>query len=99
VSEVRRAEHQLREQTGERARLDAHRAALAVDRGMGDPAAAAVQIEHDVARARVGFEPRGNQRRRRGRCKAIEEREREAGLGSDEGRATRHRDSVPCGHE
>ena len=96
VAEVRRAQDELGEEPGQRARLDADRAALAVDRGVGDPAAAAVQVEHDVARPRVRLEPRRDEARRRRRGEAIEEREREAGLGSNEGRATRHRDKVPC---
>ena len=99
VAEVRRPQHELREESGQGARLDADRAPLAVDRGMGDPAAAPVQVQDDVTGPGVGLQARGNERRRWRRCQPIEEREGEAGLGSDEGRATRHRDSVPCGYE
>ena len=52
VAEVRRAEDELGEEPGQRARFEARPRALAVDRGAGDPAAAAGEIEDDVARLR-----------------------------------------------
>jgi len=73
MAQVRWPQHQLREKAGERARFEAHGASLAADRGMGDPATPAMDVEDDVAGARVALDPRGNERRRRRRCQAIEE--------------------------
>ena len=53
VAEVRRPEDELGEEAGQRRRLEADGAALAVDRGPGDPAAATVEVEDDVAGAGV----------------------------------------------
>ena len=46
--------------------------------------------------SRVGLEARGDERGRRRRGEAVEERQGESRLGPDQGRATSHRDSVPC---
>ncbi len=75
VAQVRRAEHDLGQQPVEGGRLEADRAPLPVDRGAGDPAAAAERVEHDVAGRRGGLEPGGDQRGRRRRGKPLPGRE------------------------
>ena len=90
MAQVRRTQDELGEQSGQRARFEADGTTLALERGVGDPAAPAVEVEDDVAGCGVRLDPRMDERRRWRRGQPIEEREREAGLGPDEGRATRH---------
>jgi hypothetical protein len=84
VTQVRRSKDEVREQSGERATLEAERASLSVDRGARDPAAAAVQVGDDVARLRACLEARLEQVGRGRRRKALECRQREPGLGPGE---------------
>ena len=81
MAHVRWAEHDLREHPRQGARLDRDRTPLAVDRGAGDPAAAAGEIGDDVTRARVGIDARSEQGRRRGRRQALEDRQRQVRAG------------------
>ncbi len=84
VAEVRRPQDELREEPGQGRRFEADRAALAVDRGAPDPAPSPGKVEDDVAGLGVGLDPGGDQPRRRRRGEAIEERQRVAGLRSDQ---------------
>src|SRR5262245_24145057 len=96
MAEVRRPQDKLRQEARQRAGFDRDRAALVVDRGVGDPATASRQVEDDVPRARVGLEARSDERGRGRRGQAVEERQGETRLGANEGRTSSHRDSVPC---
>lgn len=73
VPDIGRAKDDLREHPGERARFERHRSSLAVQRGAGDPAAAAEQIDHDVARPGVKVDPGGEARWRRCGRDAVED--------------------------
>src|SRR4029079_7417287 len=84
VAEIRRPQDELREQPGEGRRFEADGATLAVDRGAGNPTAAAGEVEDRVARLRIGLDPRSDERGRGRRRQALEEREREAWLCPDE---------------
>ena len=61
MAEVRRPQHDLGEQPRERGRLERDGAALAVERGPGDPAAPAVQVDDDVAGTGVRLDPRDDE--------------------------------------
>src|SRR5204862_4783306 len=58
VAEVRWPENDLREEPGQRARLEAEGPPLAIDRRARDPAAPAVEVGHDVAGRRVRLQAR-----------------------------------------
>ena len=90
VAEVGWPEDELGEEPRQRARFEADRRPLAGNRGVGHPAAPAVEVEDDVARRGVGLDAGDDERRWRCRRETIEKREREPGLCSDEGRATCH---------
>ena len=86
VADIGRPQDDLGQEAGQRARLEAGRPALAVDRRPGDPAAPAVQVDDDVARA--GCWPRSGRRPapaagagRAGRRRAATSRDRCAGRG------------------
>ena len=74
VAQVGRPQDELGKQPRQRARLEAERAALAIDRGAGDPTAAAVEVGHDVARLRVRLETGEQQVRRRVAARAARTR-------------------------
>jgi len=98
VAEVRWPKHELGQQPGQRARLEAHRPSLPVERRVGDPAAATAQVQDDVAGGGMRLDPRGDEAGRGRWGEPIEERQRKTGLGSDEGRAARHvRQRTPVG--
>ncbi len=90
VTNVRRPQDDLGQQAGQRARLEGRGPALAVDGGAGDPAASTVEVDDDVAEARVRLDPGGHQLGRRRRREAGERREREARLAPDRMLSTRH---------
>ena len=90
VAQVGRPEDDLGEQPVERRRLEADGLALGVDGGAGDPAAAAEQVEDDLARLRCGLEAGRDQRRGRRRREPLERGEAEPRFSSQEQRTTRH---------
>ena len=61
VAHVRRADDDLRQHPGQRARFDRDRAALTVDRGTRHPAASTGQIRDDVSGSRVRLDARRKQ--------------------------------------
>ena len=73
MAHVGRSQDDLGEHPVERARFERDGAALAVDRGPGDPAAATEQVGHDLARSGVGVDPRGEDARRWRRREALED--------------------------
>ena len=73
MADVGRPQDDLGEHPVERARLERDGAALAVDGGPGDPAAAAEQVGDDVAGPGVRVDPRGDDGRRRRRREAVED--------------------------
>ena len=90
MADVRRPEHDLGEHPGQRRRFDRDRAALAIEGGAGHPAAAAGEIDDDVAGAGVRLDPRGEQRRRRGGREPIERGQRIARFGARGGDTAGH---------
>ena len=82
VAHVRRAEDDLRQHPGQRARFDRDRAALTVDRGTRHPAASTGQIRDDVSGSRVRLDARRKQERRRRRRQPLEDREVAAHVGA-----------------
>jgi len=91
MPQVRRAEHDLGEQPGERAGLDGEGPALPIDGGTRDPAAPAVQVRHDVAGRRVRLQPGMHELRWRRRREPLIGRQREPGLGAGEEQPPDHR--------
>ena len=73
MADVGRAQDDLGKHPVERTRLEGHGAALAIDGGAGDPAAATEQVGHDIARPRVGLDLRGDDPGRRRRGEALED--------------------------
>ena len=73
MADVRRAQDDLGEHPVERARLERDGAALAVDGGAGDPAAATEQVGHDIAGSRVGVDLRRDDPGRRRRRETLED--------------------------
>ena len=71
--------------------LEADALALGVDRGAGDPAAAAEQVEDDLAGLARGLQPRRDEGRRGRRREALERGEAEPRVSSQEQRTARHR--------
>ena len=72
VAHVRRPQHDLGEHPRQRRRFDRDRAALAIEGGPGHPAAAAGEIDDDVAGPGMRLDPGGEQRRRRGGREPLE---------------------------
>ena len=91
VAQIGRAEHDLGEETGQRACLEAEPAALAIDRGSGDPPAAAVQVGDDVAGRRIGLQPGMHELRRWRLREALEGGQREPGFRAREEQPPDHR--------
>ena len=91
MADVRRAQDDFGQQAGERACFEAGRPPLAVDRGAGNPAAPAVEIDDDVARPAVGLDPGGHQLGRQGRRQAAEGGQRPARIAAQEGVTAGHR--------
>ena len=75
MAQVGRSKDELGEEAGERAALEAERAALPIDRRPRDPAAAPVQVGDDVARLRARLQPRLEQVGRGRRREPLERRQ------------------------
>ena len=92
MTDVRRTQHDLGEEPGERARFDGDGAALPVERGAGDPAAAAGEVGDDVAGAGVGLDAGREQARSGAPARSARRR---AATGSDRDAWTRYGWSCP----
>ncbi len=97
VPDVGRSQHDLGEHPRQRARFERDGLALAIERRAGNPATTSEQVGHDIAGPRVLLDPCRHDRRWRGRCHPVEDRQRVARLGV-EGSTSGHReDASPRG--
>ena len=82
MPDIGRPKDDLGKEARERHRFDRDGPALPIERGARHPAASAGEIGHDVARAGVGLDARGQQAHRRDGRDALERGQRQARIGA-----------------